>query len=165
MCSVTSVMSWLSAMPWTEVCQAPVSMGFSWQECQSGLPCPPPEDLPPESFSRGSPPPEDQPRGWIRVYPASAEGFLSAEPPRKHARAHTHTHTHTYLLGTLGCMYLFKLVGFFFFLMIYPGVELLGHMVVLFLVFLRKLHTFLQWLQQFTFPLTVCEGSPFFTSS
>ena len=38
------------------------------------------------------------------------------------------------LLWTLGSKYLFKLVFF-------PGVELLGHMVVLFLVFLRNLHT------------------------
>ena len=37
-------------------------------------------------------------------------------------------------------MYLFKLV-FSFSSGIYPGVELLDHMVVLFLVFLRKLHT------------------------
>ena len=27
-------------------CQAPLSMGFSVQECWSGLPCPPPRDLP-----------------------------------------------------------------------------------------------------------------------
>ena len=27
-------------------CQAPLSMGFSRQEYWSGLPCPPPEDLP-----------------------------------------------------------------------------------------------------------------------
>ena len=38
------------------------------------------------------------------------------------------------LLWTLGCMYLFKFV-FLVFLDIYPRVELLGHMVVLFLVF------------------------------
>ena len=38
------------------------------------------------------------------------------------------------LLWTLGCMYLFKLV-FSFSSDIYPGVELLGHMVVLILVF------------------------------
>ena len=38
------------------------------------------------------------------------------------------------LLWTLGCMYLFKLV-FLVFSDIYPGVELLGHMVVLFSVF------------------------------
>ena len=32
--------------PWTVACQAPFSMGFSRQEYWSGLPCPPPGDLP-----------------------------------------------------------------------------------------------------------------------
>ena len=32
--------------PWTVACQAPPSMGFSRQEYWSGLPCPPPGDLP-----------------------------------------------------------------------------------------------------------------------
>ena len=31
---------------WTVACQAPPSMGFSRQEYWSGLPCPPPGDLP-----------------------------------------------------------------------------------------------------------------------
>ena len=31
--------------PWTVVCQAPLSMGFSRQEHWSGLPFPPPGDL------------------------------------------------------------------------------------------------------------------------
>ena len=31
---------------WTVACQAPLSMGFSRQEYWSGLPYPPPEDLP-----------------------------------------------------------------------------------------------------------------------
>ena len=31
---------------WTVTLQAPPSMGFSRQEYQSGLPCPPPGDLP-----------------------------------------------------------------------------------------------------------------------
>ena len=35
-----------SAMLWTVARQAPLSMGFSRQEYQSGLPCPPPGDLP-----------------------------------------------------------------------------------------------------------------------
>ena len=30
---------------WTVACQAPLSMGFSWQDYWSGLPCPPPGDL------------------------------------------------------------------------------------------------------------------------
>ena len=36
----------LFAMPGTIACQAPLSMGFSRQEYWSGLPCPPPGDLP-----------------------------------------------------------------------------------------------------------------------
>ena len=35
-----------SVTPWTVVHQAPLSMGFSRQEYWSGLPCPPPGDLP-----------------------------------------------------------------------------------------------------------------------
>ena len=31
---------------WTIACQAPLSMGFSRQDYQNGLPCPPPRDLP-----------------------------------------------------------------------------------------------------------------------
>ena len=31
---------------WTIACQAPLSMGFSRNEYWSGLPCPPPGDLP-----------------------------------------------------------------------------------------------------------------------
>ena len=37
---------WLCATPWTVARQAPLSVGFSRQECWSGLPCPPPGDLP-----------------------------------------------------------------------------------------------------------------------
>ena len=36
----------LFVTPWTVACQAPLSMGFSRQECWSGLPCPPPGDPP-----------------------------------------------------------------------------------------------------------------------
>ena len=35
----------LSATLWTIACQAPLSMGFSRQECWGGSPCPPPRDL------------------------------------------------------------------------------------------------------------------------
>ena len=34
------------ATPWTVACQAPLSMGFSRKEHWSGLPCPPPGNLP-----------------------------------------------------------------------------------------------------------------------
>ena len=36
----------LFAALWTAACQASLSMGFSRQEYWSGLPCPPPGDLP-----------------------------------------------------------------------------------------------------------------------
>ena len=36
----------LCATLWTAACQAPLSMGFSRQECQSGLPSPSPGNLP-----------------------------------------------------------------------------------------------------------------------
>ena len=36
----------LVAMLWTVASQSPLSMGFSRQEYWSGLPCPPPGDLP-----------------------------------------------------------------------------------------------------------------------
>ena len=36
----------LCVTPWTAACQAPLSMGFSRQNYWSGLPCPPPGDLP-----------------------------------------------------------------------------------------------------------------------
>ena len=35
-----------SATLWTVACQTSLSMGFSWQEYWSGLPFPPPGDLP-----------------------------------------------------------------------------------------------------------------------
>ena len=40
----------LFATLWTVACQAPLSTGFSRQECWSGLPCPPPRDFPVPGF-------------------------------------------------------------------------------------------------------------------
>ena len=54
---------------WTVAHQPPLSMGFSRQEYWSGLPFPPPGDLP-------------EP-GIEPVSPASAGGFFTAEPPGK----------------------------------------------------------------------------------
>ena len=60
----------LLVTPWTVVCQAPPSMGFSRQEYWSGLPFPPPGDLPDPG-----------------IKPRSAGGsciagrFFTAEPP------------------------------------------------------------------------------------
>ena len=44
----------LCVTPWTIVCKAPLSMGFSRQEYWSGLPCPPPGDLPDTGIEPGS---------------------------------------------------------------------------------------------------------------
>ena len=45
-CSVASVGSDSFLTPWTVARQTPLPMGFSRQECWSGLPFPPPGDLP-----------------------------------------------------------------------------------------------------------------------
>ena len=45
----------LFATPWTAARQAPLTMGFSRQECWNGLPCPPPGDLPDLGIEPGSP--------------------------------------------------------------------------------------------------------------
>ena len=45
----------LFATPWTVAYQAPPSMGFSRQECWSGLPFPSPGDLPDLGIEPGSP--------------------------------------------------------------------------------------------------------------
>ena len=46
---------WLFATPWTIAHQAPLSMGFSWQEYWSGLPCSPLGDLPNPGIKLRSP--------------------------------------------------------------------------------------------------------------
>ena len=62
----------LFATPWTVVHQAPLSMGFSRQEYWSGLPCPPPGDLPHSGAELASP-----------VSPALQVDSLHIEPPGK----------------------------------------------------------------------------------
>ena len=59
----------LFATPWTVAYQAPLSMGFSRQECWSGLPFPSSGDLPDPGIEPGS-----------STLQADA---LSSEPPRK----------------------------------------------------------------------------------
>ena len=63
---------------------------------------------------------------------------------------------------TVAYMYLFQ---FWFPQGICLGVGLLGHMVVLFLVFKESPYCLPQWLYQFTFPPTVRERSLFSTRS
>ena len=56
-----------SATPWTIARQAPLSMGFCRQGYRSGVPFPPPGDLPHPGIESTSP-----------VSPAAAGGFLTA---------------------------------------------------------------------------------------
>ena len=57
-------------IPWTVALQAPLAMGFSRQEYWSGLPCPPPGDLP---------------NSWIKLRSPSLQAdSLLSEPPGKH---------------------------------------------------------------------------------
>ena len=56
----------LFATPWTVARQAPLSMGFSREEYWSGLPCPPPGDLPDPGI---------EPKSLMS--PALAGGFLT----------------------------------------------------------------------------------------
>ena len=53
-CSVTSFMS-DPLTPWTVAQQAALSMGFFRQKYWSGLPCPPPGDLPDAGIEPRSP--------------------------------------------------------------------------------------------------------------
>ena len=57
---------------WTVACQAPLSLGFSRQDYWSGLPCPPPGDLP----NLGAEP-------MSLMTPALGDGILPLMPPGK----------------------------------------------------------------------------------
>ena len=75
---------------WTVAHWAPLSMGFSKQESWSGLPCPPPGDLPNPRIEPGSSvlqcnslPLSHQGKPYIYIY--------------IYIYTHTHTHIHTYI--------------------------------------------------------------------
>ena len=65
-----SVLSDSFATPWTVAHQAPLSMGFSKQGCWSGLPCPPPGDLPDPGIKPAS-----------VMSPPLASRFFTRRPP------------------------------------------------------------------------------------
>ena len=54
-CAVSLSHVQLLVTTWTVACQAPLSMAFSRQEYWSGLPCPPPGDLPKPGIKPRSP--------------------------------------------------------------------------------------------------------------
>ena len=66
---------WLFGTLWNVACQVPLSMGFSRQDYWSGLPCPPPRDLPA---------PRDQTRiSCGSCISCTAGRFFITEPPGK----------------------------------------------------------------------------------
>ena len=74
MCVYAQSLQWCPTLcdPWTTACQAPLSMGFSRQEHWSGLPYPPPVDLPNPGIEPTTP-----------VSPALQVDSLPAEPQEK----------------------------------------------------------------------------------
>ena len=73
--------------PWTVACQASLSKRFSRQEYWSGLPCPPPGDLPNPGIEPISP-----------VSPALQADSLPAEPPTKRSSL-LHLHVSLYMIS------------------------------------------------------------------
>ena len=61
---------WLFAAIWTVSCQAPLPMWFSRQEHWSGVPCPPPENLPDPGIEPAS-----------LIFPALAGQFFTMSTP------------------------------------------------------------------------------------
>ena len=70
---------WLFVTPWTVAYQAPPSMGFTRQECWSGLPFPSPGDLPNPGI-----------KSWSPVLQADA---LPSEPPGKPSQQEWHANS------------------------------------------------------------------------
>ena len=62
-------------------------------------------------------------------------------------------------------VHVYFLISVFFSPNIYPGVELLNHLVVIFLDFEKLPHCLPQWLHQFTFSPAVYQGSLFSIAS
>ena len=52
---IVTRLCWTFATSWIGACQAPLSLGFSRQEYWSGLPFPPPGNLPDPGIDPGSP--------------------------------------------------------------------------------------------------------------
>ena len=75
----------LFATPWTVAYQAPPSMGFSRQECWSGLPFPSPGDLPDPGIEPGSP--TLQADALLSEPPGKQSTFKVKPCPQRGARA------------------------------------------------------------------------------
>ena len=83
--------------PWTVARQAPLSMGFSRQECWSGLPLPIPGDLPDLGIKTAS-----------LASPALAGGFITTSVTRE-AHVCVCVHVYHYLTGKAGIFVNYRL--------------------------------------------------------
>ena len=68
----------LFATPWTVTHQALLSVGFPRQKYWTGLPCPPPGDLPDLGIESSSPASPDLEDGFFTTEPLGKSGLLSA---------------------------------------------------------------------------------------
>ena len=77
-CHLVAKLCLTLATPWTVAHQAPLCMGFSRQEHWSGLPCPPPQDLPDPGIEPAS----------LTCPLLAGEFFIPLGPPGKPPRKH-----------------------------------------------------------------------------
>ena len=87
-----------SETPWTVARQAPLSMEFFRQEYWSGLPFPPPGDLPHPMIEPGSPAMQETPSSFpslTHTHTHTHTHILSVTHTHTHTHTHIHTHTHT----------------------------------------------------------------------
>ena len=102
---------WLFATPWTVAYQFPPSMGFSRQECWSGLPFPSPGDLPDPGIKPGS--------------PALQADALLSEPPGKQGQKESVA----YFSPLSNSISLFLSLSLFFFWLCFKSSNLLNLLI------------------------------------
>ena len=91
----------LFVTPWTVAHQTPLSMGFSWQECQGGLPCFPSGDLPTQGFNLHLSSLLHQQLGSLPVVPPIMPQIWSQKCTGKNI-GKSHQISFVYLLGKYG---------------------------------------------------------------
>ena len=130
-----SVMSNSFVTPWNVAYQAPLSLGFSWQEYWSRLPFPPPGDLPDPRIKLASLMSPALARGFFTTSATCKAYFLQGifpshrlNPNLPHCREILYQLSH-HESPTLGYIYLYELR---FSLDMCPGVELPDHIEALF---------------------------------
>ena len=90
---------WLFVTLWTVAHQAPLSVGFPRQEYWSGLPCPPPGDLPDQAIEPAS-----------LMSPALAGRFFTTSTIWHHTYMIIYPHQMMAMLGIAVCITMQKIV-------------------------------------------------------